>query len=202
MLVPKNYVKAVAAKTETQSVTTAAAPIGFSLFVSSTVSSTVSTTVSSLIATAISPPKFVESNEAAATAAVSILPYWFFGFLICILIIVLLILMLLVCSCLIIRCSIKKSRDQIQKSFRLFGEQIQEKIQHKPKSSSRPKNIIKNEFSEDCLKVLGTQNKEALIEHIKIKHMTNVEIFEEQNQQLNNQMNSVSNPLHQIIKII
>ena len=96
---------------------------------------------------------------------------------------VLLILLFLVLSCLIIRCSIKKSRDQIQKSFKVFGVQIQEKFQNKPKSSSRSKNIVKNEFSEECLMVLSTQNKEALIEHIKDKHMTNVVLFEEQCQQ-------------------
>ena len=92
---------------------------------------------------------------------------------------VLLILLFLVLSCLIIRCS----RDQIQKSFKVFGEQIQEKFQNKPKSSSRSKNIVKNEFSEECLMVLSTQNKEALIKHIKDKHMTNVVLFEEQCQQ-------------------
>lgn len=97
----------------------------------------------------------------------------------------LLILLLLVLSCLIIRWSIKKSRDQIQKSFKVFGEQIQEKLQNKPNSSSRSKNIVKNEFSEECLMVLSTQNKEALIEHIKDKHMTNVVLFEEQCQQPN-----------------
>ena len=83
-----------------------------------------------------------------------------------------------------VRCALSTQTETIQRSFNNFGNSFQQRkspssssytIDHKESIKTVDQHTIdtkiKTELSDECLQILKTENRAALINHIKEKHM-------------------------------